>query len=124
MKDWNRSIKRILILVLMLFCAPASAGIVYFENPPPGNEGHFAWHWQIPDEPQTFENWLNITKPSTDQFEFATADSVGQLSTHDGESNATAGGASVARVAGLLVTRAFTFGISEQPRNRSRLSCV
>lgn len=86
------------------------AGIVHFINPPPGEEGHFNWHWQIPDEPQTFENWLDITKPSTEQFGLASPNSVGQLSTHSGDENGTSGGAAVATSEGTVSTHAFMFG--------------
>lgn len=88
------------------------AGIVHFVNPDPGEEGHFHWHWQRPDDPVTFENWLDITRPSTDQFGLATPNSVGQLYEDDGgdSRNITFGGAGVALVEGTTITRAFEFG--------------
>jgi len=70
------------------------AGIVHFINPDPGQEGHFDWHWQAEDNPQTFENWLNITRSSTDQSELATGNSVGQL-WDPAFRSVTSGGASV-----------------------------
>jgi MYXO-CTERM domain-containing protein len=86
------------------------AGIVHFINPDPGQEGHFNWHWQREDDPVTFENWLNITKPSTEQSELATGDSVGQL-WNPSFRNQTFGGASV-RVVGNSshLTKALEFG--------------
>jgi len=87
------------------------AGIVHFINPPPGEEGHFNWHWQLPETEQTFENWLDITKPSTHQFGMASGNSVGQLSRRDGERNFTSGGAAVATVSDVsAATRAFLLG--------------
>jgi len=86
------------------------AGIVHFINPDPGQEGHFNWH---PGRfPSTFEQWLNITKPSTDQFELRTGNSVGQLFDDNGGDwiNSTSNGAAVGRVDGLLATRAYDFG--------------
>jgi len=86
------------------------AGIVHFINPDPGEEGHFDWHWQAEDDPETFENWLNVTKPSTEQSELATGNSVGQLwdpafgsVTNDGASVRIVGG-------GSGLTKALAFG--------------
>jgi MYXO-CTERM domain-containing protein len=78
----------------------AMAGIVHFINPDPGQEGHFNWHWQGPEDPRTFENWLDITRPSTDQFELGNGASVGQLGSRSGDENGTFGGASVRIVGG------------------------
>jgi hypothetical protein len=91
------------------------AGIVYFENPPPGQEGHFNWHWQMRGEEETFENWLDILRPSTEQFGLGSSSSVGQLCVGcDGTSlhNYTSGGAAVAtfRIGALDFTKALALG--------------
>jgi MYXO-CTERM domain-containing protein len=85
------------------------AGIVHFINPDPGQEGHFNWNLQDPDGPITFEQWLDITKPSTDQFELRNGNSVGQLFDDNGGDwvNSTSNGAEVARVLDRFDTRAF-----------------
>jgi len=85
------------------------AGIVFFENPPEGDPDHFNWHVNGPDDPETFEQWLDITKPSTDQLGTANGNSIGQLFRDNGGfgANVTVGGASVARVPGFVLTRAF-----------------
>jgi len=89
------------------------AGIIAFENPDPGEEGHFNWHWQGIEDPITFEQWLDITKPSTEQAGLANGNSVGQLLGDSGAGdiqNKTQGGADVANVENSVLTRAFVFG--------------
>jgi len=91
----------------------SKAGIVYFENPPEGDPGHFNWHWQNPFEydEATFEHWLDITRPSTNQFDLANPNSVGQLSVGRDLDNWTSGGAEVAWIDEQQgETRAFKFG--------------
>jgi MYXO-CTERM domain-containing protein len=85
------------------------AGIVHFINPDPGQEGHFNWNLQDPDGPITFEQWLDITRPSTDQFELRNGNSVGQFFDENGGDwrNYTSDGAEVARIPGFFTTRAF-----------------
>jgi MYXO-CTERM domain-containing protein len=86
------------------------AGIIHFINPPPGQEGHFNWHWQDPFGDRTFENWLDVTRPSTDQFGVESGNSIGQLSQRDGERNFTSDGASIATTEGTVSTHAFMLG--------------
>jgi hypothetical protein len=74
--------------------------VVIFINPPEGEPGHFDWTLG-PDDgfPGTPAQWLDITRPSTDQGGLAGPRSVAQLvfsGGSDGDSlNYTDGGASV-----------------------------
>jgi hypothetical protein len=102
-------------LLATLPAASAIAGIVYFENPPPGQEGHFNWHWQMRGEEETFENWLDITKAPWDQSEIGGQNSVGQICvgcTGGLDFNRTIGGAAVASLKGgvLQATLALALG--------------
>jgi len=102
----------LLLLATIIFQGgSAMAGIVFFENPPEGDPEHFNWHRNDLDAPFTFEQWLDITKPSTDQMGLTNGDSVGQLFFDSGGDlfNITAGGAAVAKLEGGL-TQAFEFG--------------
>jgi len=103
----------LLYLVIIFQGGSAMAGIIAFENPDPGEEGHFNWRLHGRNEDPTFESWLNITRPSTEQFELQTGDSVGQLFAFNGgdSQNFTMDGASVATFDGFGgLSRAFTGG--------------
>jgi len=99
----------LLLLATVFQGGSAMAGIIAFENPGPGEEGHFDWHWPGRDNPVTFEQWLDITKPSTDQSALENGNSIGQIWAPE-EQNQTFGGADVARAGNTTLTRAFSFG--------------
>jgi hypothetical protein len=70
--------------------------VVIFINPPEGEPGHFDWSWIQGPFPGTPEQWLDITRPSTDQDGGLGPSSVGQAFGYgSGVSNLTLGGASV-----------------------------
>lgn len=55
---------------------PTYAEVIFFNNPDPGEPGHFAWRSDAdPSDPSI---WLDITRSSTDQEGLATPSSVGQ----------------------------------------------
>ncbi|MCL4211273.1 MAG: hypothetical protein HRU76_09180 [Phycisphaeraceae bacterium] len=106
----NRHVCRAFIAAIAFSAAfvwNASGGIVHFVNPAPGEPGHFNWHWQQRFDPPSWEHWLNITKPSTDQQESRTGNSVGQHFAGGGDMfNATSEAAWIASYSDLVVTRA------------------
>lgn len=62
-------------LIVGMFCAGgASAAIVHFTNPSPGQPGHFHWRseFEVP-------HYLDITRASTDQPNIDTGSSIGQV---------------------------------------------
>jgi hypothetical protein len=74
--------------------------VVIFINPPEGEPGHFDWTFGPDDgQPGTPPQWLDITRPSTDQGGLVGPRSVAQLFFSGGsdadQSNYTYGGASV-----------------------------
>ncbi|MHC4142904.1 MAG: hypothetical protein ACYSUF_13930 [Planctomycetota bacterium] len=74
--------------------------VIIFINPAEGEPGHFDWNW-IGGFPGTPEQWLDITRPSTDQGGGIGPTSIGQVSTGGCEDadcyyNGTINGAAVA----------------------------
>jgi hypothetical protein len=71
---------------------PASADIVYFENPPPGTPGHFAWRpSSVWDPPYYYEyrpeSWLDVKKPPHAQGGSGSLSSVAMIWKHIGHPN-------------------------------------
>jgi hypothetical protein len=86
----------------------AYAGIIYYQNPPPGNEGHYGWMWNPDDR---IQNWLDVTVAPTDQTNTINFSSVGQL--YNGGLdyiNFTEAGALVAIEDSSVATLALGFG--------------
>lgn len=64
------------LLVTGFIAAVASAEVVHFVNPGPGQSGHYAWG----SDPDTgARSWLDITRPSTLQPDAQSGNSVGQV---------------------------------------------
>ncbi|MBX3381878.1 MAG: hypothetical protein KF864_00050 [Phycisphaeraceae bacterium] len=59
-----------------LFGSAAHADIVYFINPAPGQPGHYAWTAGLPGSPGV---WLDITRPSHQQFNVQGGNAAGQV---------------------------------------------
>jgi hypothetical protein len=113
--------------LMFAFVPSAFAGIIYFENPPPGQEGHFNWHWQMRFEEETFENWLDITKSPMEQSDIGGTNSVGQLCLGcdiTSDYNWTSGGAAVATFqdGAIHATMALDFGDPVQTNQFETLS--
>lgn len=59
-----------------LFVASASAEIVHFVNPAPGQSGHYPWGQNHSTGAQS---WLDITRPSNQQPDVQSGNAVGQV---------------------------------------------
>jgi hypothetical protein len=75
--------------------------VIIFNNPDEGAPGHLDWNWIVGGGgfPGTPEQWLDITRPSTDQGGGIGPTSIGQLLSGGGQDsadNGTIGGAAVA----------------------------
>jgi hypothetical protein len=91
-----RAVHVIVILCALSNGSSVEAGIVHFINPPPGEEGHYDWHWEWGS---FWEIWLDVTLAPESQVNEQTGSSVAQISTVTSfQRNHSQNGAAVATV--------------------------
>jgi hypothetical protein len=84
------------------------AGIIYFQNPPPGQEGHYDWKW-VPDD--RVQHWLDVTRGPHQQSNTLNLQSIGQFDVGGLDYlNITENGAQVMVEDDTVLTLALNFG--------------